>query len=453
MLTVAAMNVPRYKRFARGISRGLLQRERQSMLDLEFIRSNPAVVREAIAAKGVLCDLDALLELDNERRRVISEVEQRRASRNRLSRELAQLDGESRELARKASRDNNKELVTLEKRLSEVEAAVRSILYLVPSIPLAEVPRGRSEAENVEVRRWGQPSNFGFKPRDHVELATLLGLADFDRPRSFAGPRSYALRGDGVLLHNAVLQLALGIVRKKGFTPVFPPVMVREAALLGTGFFPLGYEDTYSLTADDLFLTGTSEVALIAMHSGEILERESLPIRYVGWSDCFRREAGAAGRDTRGLYRVHMFQKVEQVSIGPADPNWSRTEHSLLLNNSEELLQALGLPYRVMLACTGELGQGQVLKHEVETWMPSRKSYSETHSCSSLHDFQSRRSNIRYRDGGKLYFTYTLNNTAVASPRILIPILENFQNEDGSVTVPEVLRPYLDGRERVAPPR
>ncbi|MFD0570727.1 serine--tRNA ligase [Kitasatospora gansuensis] len=277
-----------------------------------------------------------------------------------------------------------------------------------------------------------------------------LGMVNLDGPRQFAGARSYALTGPGAMLELAVLRYAMDTVVAKGFTPVIPPVIVREQALFGTGFFPGSREETYQLPADDLYLVGTSEVGLVAMHSDSILSEEQLPIRYAGWSPCFRREAGSAGRDSRGLYRVHQFTKVEQVVICHNDPVVSEREHYGLLGNAEAILQGLDLPHRVALACSGETGLGQYRKHEVETWMPSRDSYSETHSCSTMLDFQGRRSRIRYRSGKDKIFAHTLNNTAVASPRILVAIVENYQNADGTVTVPEVLRPYMYGLEVIS---
>src|SRR5205807_695509 len=272
----------------------------------------------------------------------------------------------------------------------------------------------------------------------------------FDRPRKFAGSRSYALKGDGVLLEQAILRFALDTLVSDGLVPVSPPVLVRDSAMLGTGYFPLGYDEAYRIAGDDLFLTGTSEVGLASLHMEELLDQGDLPIRYAGISYCFRREAGASGKDTKGLYRVHQFMKVEQVVITENDIATSQKEHYLLLRNSQNILQALGIPHRVALACTGETGLGQVRKHEVESWMPSRNGYWETHSCSTLHDFQARRLNIRYRDAaGKTRFVHTLNNTAIASPRILIPLIENFQCSDGSVTIPQVLRSYMGGRERI----
>ena len=253
-----------------------------------------------------------------------------------------------------------------------------------------------------------------------------------------------------MLLEQAILRFALDTLVSDGLVPVSPPVLVRDSAMLGTGYFPLGYDEAYRIAGDDLFLTGTSEVGLASLHMEELLDQGDLPIRYAGISYCFRREAGASGKDTKGLYRVHQFMKVEQVVITENDIATSQKEHYRLLRNSQNILQALGIPHRVALACTGETGLGQVRKHEVESWMPSRNGYWETHSCSTLHDFQARRLNIRYRDAaGKTRFVHTLNNTAIASPRILIPLIENCQCSDGSVTIPQVLRSYMGGRERI----
>jgi seryl-tRNA synthetase len=277
-------------------------------------------------------------------------------------------------------------------------------------------------------------------------------MVNWDGPRQFAGGRSYALTGLGALLEMAVTRLAVDTLVERGLNPVLPPVLVRERAMTGTGFFPLGREEAYNIGADDLFLVGTSEVPLVSLHADQVLDAKDLPIRYAGISNCFRREAGAAGKDTRGLYRVHQFTKVEQVVFCVPDEAVAEEEHYKLLGNAEAILAKLEIPYRVAIACTGEIGLGQTRKHEVESWMPSREAYSETHSCSTLGDFQARRSNIRVRlADGSTAFAYTLNNTAVASPRILIPLLENHQNEDGSIYVPPALRPYLFGREVLRP--
>jgi seryl-tRNA synthetase len=422
------------------------------MLDIAFIRSNPDVVKQAAKNKGIDVDIDKLLEVDERRRKLITTVDELRARRNELSSSIPKLQGEEKQQTIVESKRIGAVIPTVEAELNEVAAEFDALMYIVPSVPAPEVPIGEGEEDNQEVSRWGAPRKFDFPQKDHIELATSLGLVDFEGPRRFAGSRSYALKGDGVFLEQAVLLFTLQYIADRGATPVSPPVIVKENAMLGTGYFPLGYDEAYRIEKDGLYLCGTSEVGLVSLHYGETLNLEDLPIRYGGISPCFRREAGAAGRDTKGLYRVHQFMKVEQVVFCENDEEISRQEHYRILANAQGILEALKLPHRVALACTKELGLGQVRKHEVETWMPSRNTYSETHSCSTLHDFQARRSNIRYRDAnGKLRFVHTLNNTAIASPRILIAILENYQNEDGSVTIPEVLQPYMRGQKRIEP--
>ena len=422
------------------------------MLDIEFIRTHAAEVQAGARKKRFDVDIDQLLAVDAERRAAIAGLDSARQRRNELSAQIPKLPPPERAAAVAEAKALRDRITTLEEKQGALQIDFDRLMLLVPNVPLPEVPDGATDADNVEVRRWGQPRAFDFAPKDHVELALSLGLVDFDNPRRFAGSRALALTGDGVLLELAVLSFALNHVIGKGFTAVSPPVMVREAAMVGTGFFPLGREDTFTIEKDELFLVGTSEVGLVSMHREQILDEKQLPIRYVGISPCFRREAGAAGRDTRGLYRVYQFQKVEQVVFTFNDPSASLREHHAILGNAEEILQALGIPHRVAVACSGEMGMGQVLKHEIESWMPSRGHYSETHSCSTMWEFQARRSMIRYRDGSdKVRHVHTLNNTAIASPRILIPILENFQQADGSVVIPAPLRPYLGGRERLVP--
>lgn len=422
------------------------------MLDIDFIRSHAAEVREAVKKKRFDVDVDRLLAVDAERRAAIGEIDASRARRNELSAKIPKLPAPEKPPAVAEAKTLRDRIAALEEKLAATQAEFDRLMLLVPNVPLPEVPEGATDADNVEVRRFGEIPKFDFPAKDHVELALSLGLVDFESPRKYAGSRSYALTGDGVLLEQAVLHFALTHVVAKGFTAVSPPVMVREQAMQGTGFFPLGREDTFAIEKDELYLVGTSEVGLVSLHRDEILDAARLPLRLVGISPCFRREAGAAGRDTRGLYRVYQFQKVEQVVFCENDPQVSAREHQLILGNAEEILRALGIPHRVALACSGEMGQGQVLKHEIESWMPSRAHYSETHSCSTLHEFQARRSMIRYRDANeRVRFVHTLNNTAIASPRILIPLLENFQQADGSVVIPAPLRPYLGNRERLTP--
>lgn len=422
------------------------------MLDIAFIRQHPDAVRAAITNKRCDVDLDALLAADRERREAIAALDVRRARKNEIAQLIPKASKEERPKLIEEGKAVKGDIEVLEPKLAEVAARFDDLMLRVPSVPRPEVPIGKGEEDNVEIRKVGTVRTFDFEPKDHVELVTHLGLVNWDGPRRFAGARSYALTGYGALLELAVTRLAIDTLVEKGLLPVLPPVMVRERALQGTGFFPLGREEAYSISADELFLVGTSEVPLVSMHADDILDAASLPIRYAGTSPCFRREAGAAGKDTRGLYRVHQFTKVEQVVFCLPDEEVAEKEHYQLLGNAEAILAKLEIPYRVALACTGEIGLGQTRKHEVESWMPGRKAYAETHSCSTLGDFQARRSNIRVRMAdGTLAFPYTLNNTAIASPRILIPILENHQQADGSVRLPKALVPYMNGIEVLEP--
>jgi seryl-tRNA synthetase len=423
------------------------------MLDIQFIRQNSQQVRDAIKNKGLDWDLDELLEVDRERREATRALEQQRARRNELSAQIPKASKEERPALVEEAKQLRADIERLEPKLGEVQRRFQDLMLRVPSVPRPEVPIGKGEEANVEVRRVGAPPRFDFQPKDHVELMTNLGLVDWEGPRRFAGGRSYALVGDGALLELAVLRLAVDLLVTRGMQLVLPPVMVKEEAMIGTGYFPLGREEAYSIPADNLFLIGTSEVPLVSMLRDETLDFARLPLKRAGVSPCFRREAGAHGKDTRGLYRVHQFAKVEQVIFCGPDEDVARAHHEELLANAEAILALLEIPYRVVVACTGEIGLGQTRKHEVESWMPGRGSYSETHSCSTFGDFQARRSNTRLRmPSGELSYPFTLNNTAVASPRILIPLLENHQNSDGSVTLPKALRPYMLGRERLAQP-
>jgi seryl-tRNA synthetase len=420
------------------------------MLDIQFIRQNPDIVRAAIVNKGFDLDLDELLAADKERRETTTALEQKRARRNELSAAIPKASKEDRPQLVEAAKQIRTDIEELEPRLAEVERRLNDLMLRVPSVPRPEVPIGQGEEDNVEIRRVGTPRAFDFQPKNHIDLVTDLDMVAWDGPQKFTGSRSYALMGDGALLEVAVMRLAIDTLVERGMKLVVPPVLVRQEAMEGTGFFPIGRNEAYAVPADELYLIGTSEVALVSMHRESTLELADLPIRYAGFSPCFRREAGAAGKDTRGLYRVHQFTKVEQVVFCEPDEAVAERHHYELLGNAEAILAKLEIPYRVALACTGEIGIGQTRKHEIESWMPGRNAYSETHSCSTMGDFQARRSKIRVRlADGSLSYPYTLNNTALASPRILIPLLENHQNADGSVTVPKALRPYLGGREKL----
>jgi seryl-tRNA synthetase len=418
------------------------------MLDRREIRENPEAVKDAVRKKGIDLDVDELLDLDRDSRKLQHELDQAQGRRKSSAREFAQADDARRAQLRAQHAELEAQLRELREQLAETTDRLNGLMLLTPTIPWEGAPVGPDDSANVILRTVGTQPEFGFKPLDHVELLERRGWADFARARKVAGERAYALTSDLVLLERAVHSYALDLLRGKDFTLVSVPSLVREEALTGTGQFPAHREETYAIPADDLYLAGTAEVALVGFHSDEILDHKLLPIRYAGISPCFRREAGSAGRDVRGLLRVHQFEKVEQFVICAADADESDRWHAELLGTAEQLLQGLGLAYQVVECATGDMGAGKYRMNDINTWMPSLGAYRETHSCSSLHDWQARRANLRYRDTqGTVRFAYTLNNTAVATPRILAALVENFQTSEAQVRVPEVLRPYLGGRE------
>ena len=418
------------------------------MLDKRFIREHPDEVKAAVRVKGIGLDVGELLDLDRESRRLQTELDQAQALRKSSSREYARADEARRAELKIEAEELDLQLKSLRERLAEANETLNGLLLLTPTIPWQGAPVGPDDSANVVIRTVGTPPEFGFPPLDHVELLERRGWADFTRARKVAGERAYALTADAVLLERAVHSYALDLLRARDFTLVSVPSLVREQALIGTGQFPAHREETYAIPADDLYLAGTAEVALVGFHSDEILDHKQLPIRYAGISPCFRREAGSAGRDVRGLLRVHQFEKVEQFVICAADDAESDRWHAELLGTAEQLLQGLGLAYQVVECATGDMGAGKYRMNDINTWMPSLNAYRETHSCSSLHDWQARRANVRYRDtDGTVRFAYTLNNTAVATPRILAALVENLQTDQAQVKVPAVLQPYLGGRE------
>jgi len=440
------------------------------MLDPKSIRENTDAIRQGAAAKRIACDLDRLLTVDARRREIQVELDTLRSKvreggemmgllRNPKSPAYKQaLSAGKTEADIKALADTTQaELTELKPRiklLEDEEQVVATefdrLMLTVPQPADPDVPPGRDDTENVELKRVGDVRRFDFEPKDHVTLGTELGILDVERGVKLAGSRNYVLKGDGSLLHQAVLRLAQEMMIARGFVPMTVPVLVREEVMVGTGYFPAGRDQAYLCERDGLSLVGTAEVPVTAYHSDEILAEGDLPLKFVAQSTCFRREAGAAGKDTHGLYRIHLFEKVEQVVICRNDVEESKRWHHAILKNAEDVLAALKLPYRVVNVCTGDLGQGQAQKFDIETWMPSRGGYGETHSASRFYEFQARRLKLRYRDGAKkIHFCHTLNNTVIASPRILIPILELYQNADGSVTVPDALRTYVGGRERI----
>ena len=423
------------------------------MLDLRFIRENPEVVKEAIRKKHVSFDLDLLLEKDVRLRELRVKIDDLRARRNQGSREISKLQGEEKKRAISDMQSVVGGLKEMEPEYDDLEHQIENELLQVPLPPADDVPEGETDENNVEISRWGTPQEFDFEPKDHVELCEMHDLLDVERGVKLAGSRSYILRNEGALLHWAVLRLALDHMLSEGFTPLTVPVLVREEFMVGTTYFPQGREQAYEIEKDELFLVGTAEVSLTSYYAGEMLNVEDLPKKLVSNSPCYRREAGTYGKDTRGIYRIHQFDKVEQVIVCENDPVVSSEMHQYILANAEQVTQKLELPYRVMEVCTGDMGLGKYKMYDIECWMPSRNAYGETHSCSNLHDFQARRLNLRYRDAeGKPKFAHTLNNTVLASPRILIPLVENNQQADGSIRIPAALRPYMGGKEVLDPP-
>jgi seryl-tRNA synthetase len=419
------------------------------MLDAKFIRAHPELVKSGAQKKRIDCDVDGFLVLDQERREVGQRVDDLRARQKSAGKTIAEAAPAERPRLAEEQRALKAELKGLEERLAETEARQKELWIRIPNVPAADVPEGKDDTQNVEVRRVGTPPTFDYQPRDHSELGSRQGWLDVEAGARLAGSRNYVLFGDLALLESAVMQFAFDHMLAKGFVPVSVPMLVRAEPLFGTGYFPGGEEQTYRTDErDELYLAGTSEVPVTALHAGEILDVTALPKLYVARTTCYRREAGTYGKDTRGIFRVHQFQKVEQVVIDVADEAKSLAHHRAILENSEEVLQALELAYRVVNVCGGDLGVPHVQKFDIETWMPSRNGFGETHSASRFHDYQARRLNLRYRDGeGKVRFCHTLNNTVAASTRMLIALLENHQTADGRVRVPAPLRPYLGGRE------
>lgn len=416
------------------------------MLDIRFIRENVEIVKEGARKKRIQVDLDRLLAVDEDRKRLRQELDNKKAEQNRRSAEIQLAKGAEREKAIETMRLLKEGMADSEERLKGVMEEWQKLMLSVPNVPDISVPEGDSDAENQEVKKWGEPTPFDFTPRSHVELMTALDMADFERGAKVAGFRGYFLKGDGVLLSNAIWQLALKHFAGKGENPMIVPSLVRREAFLGTGYLPQGEEDLYK-TQDGDFLAGTAEVATMAYHMDEVLDSASFPIRYLSFSPCFRREAGAHSKDVKGLIRVHEFYKWEQVVICKAEHDESVRLHEELNRNTEEFIELLKIPYHTVVNCGGDLGLGQVKKYDVELWVPGEGKYREISSASYFHDFQTRRLNIRYRDAeGNMRFAHSMNSTAIPTPRILVSIIENYQQADGTIKVPEALVPYV-GKE------
>lgn len=419
-----------------------------NMLDIKFIRENKDIVQAGAKKKHVDIDIEKLIAIDDERLKQLKEIEDLRAEINRVSNDI----GRNQDSALKIQLIEEMRIVKddikgKEEKLKLVMEDWQKMMLQVPNVPDISVPEGESDAENKEVRVFGEKPVFGFDPKDHVAILESLDLADFERGAKVSGFRGYFMKGDGALLFFALWQYFLDYFVSQGYTPMIVPSLVRKEALLGTGYLPGGEDDLYK-TQDDSYFAGTAEVAMMSYYSGEVLSKTQLPTKFIAFSPCFRREAGAHGKDVKGIIRVHEFYKLEQVVLCEASHETSAKLHEEITTHVEHLMQELGLPYHIVANCGGDLGLGQVKKYDLEVWMPSQNKYRETHSASYFHDFQTRRLNIKYKDDdGKLKYVHSLNNTACATSRLPAAILENFQQADGSIKIPEVLRKYMGGKE------
>jgi seryl-tRNA synthetase len=478
------------------------------MLSIKDVRENPERFKKAAKDKRFDVDIDKLLEIDSILKNQKQQLQDISEKKNQIGKSIPKLDGAEKAVALSELSGLKNSEILINAHIKELQPKFDEMMLLVAQPTDDDVPVGKDDTENVEIRREGEVRQFDFEPKDHVQLGAALDIIDIERGVKLAGTRNYFLKGDGALLHWAVLRFAMDFMVGKGYVPMSVPLLMKNEAMRGTGFFPGSEGQTYRTEEDQdgvlvnheamletatfsigrilndevvpetrssltetgleqpcqtgegkLNLAGTAEVPLTAYRMGEILKADELPLKYVAMSSCFRREAGAAGKDTYGLYRIHQFDKIEQVVICENSVEQSNKFHEEILANSEGVMKAMELPYRVVNVCTGDLGRGQVKKYDIEAWMPSRKNYCETHSASKFYEFQARRMNLRYRsqntedrrqkEKSKIQFCHTLNNTVVASPRILIPILELYQNADGSVTIPKVLRPYMGGKETI----
>lgn len=413
------------------------------MLDIKFIRENLDIVKLAAKKKHITSDLDRLVVVDDSRRAIMSKMEDKKAEQNKVSGEIATADAGRREELITLMQALKAEIQAEEESLKPVMEEWQSLMLQVPNIPDMSVPDGDSDADNVEIKTWGDKPKFDFEPKNHIDIMTKLKMVDFERGTKVHGFRGYYLLGDGARLSWAIWNYAQEFFLAKGFDPMLPPTIVRKANLYGTGHLPNDAEDVYK-TQDDDYLIGTSEVSTMGFYTDDVLEQSQFPIKHLAFSPCYRREAGSHGKDTKGLIRVHEFYKVEQVILCEASHEESVKYHEWINRNTEEFIESLGIPYHTVLNCGGDIGQGQVKKYDIELWVPMEEKYREISSASYFHDFQCRRFNIRYRDTeGKMRYAHSLNCTAVPTPRILVSLVENFQQADGSVKIPEVLQKYM----------
>ncbi|MGB9710370.1 MAG: serine--tRNA ligase [Thermodesulfovibrio sp.] len=418
------------------------------MLDVKFVRENPDKVKEALQKRGYEIDFDRFLALEEQRLKLLREIENKRAIRNSVSQEIAKLkksktDNHAVENLIHEMRQLGEEIATVENKLRQVEEDVQNFLLYIPNIPHHTVPIGKDETENVEIRKWGSPPQFDFEPLNHWDIGEILGIIDFERAGKIAGSRFAVMKGLGAKLERALINFMLDLHISKGYIEIFPPLLVNKDSMTGTGQLPKFEEDLFKITEPEFYLIPTAEVPVTNLHREEILSEDDLPIYYVSYTPCFRREAGSHGKDVRGLIRQHQFNKVELVKFVKPEDSYDELE-SLTLD-AEEVLQKLGLPYRVVALCTGDLGFAAAKTYDIEVWLPGQRRYREISSCSNFEDFQARRANIRFRRRGKkgTEFVHTLNGSGLAIGRTVVAILENYQQKDGSVLVPEALKPYM----------
>ena len=417
------------------------------MLDIKFIRENSDIVKNACKLKNIALDIDQLLAIDKELIGLKTDEQNFLTQKNAISAKIPKASNDERPALIAESKSLDEAAKNLKPRAIELEEKLKQLMYLVPQVPSDKAPLGKDDSDNVEIKKFGELPKFDFTPLDHVQILEKQNWADFERIAKVSGSRSYSLRNEMVLVEMAMHRMAMDKLMSKGFNLVSVPAFAREEALFGTGHFPNGRDQAYFIPEHNLYLAGTAEVQINSLHADEILKESDLPILYAGYSPCFRSEAGSYGRDVRGLIRVHQFMKVEQFVICKNDVGESEKWHQKLLETSEEILKDLELPYRIVECCTGDMGTGKYRMYDVEAWVPSEQKYRETHSCSALHDWQARRTQTRYRDNdNKVQYVHTLNNTAIATPRILVPFLENHQLKDGTIKIPKKLQPYLDGR-------
>jgi len=421
------------------------------MLDINFIRDNQDLIKKMLKTRGMNVPLDTLIDYDRKRREIITMAQELKHKKNLVSEKIAKMKKENRDVHNEIEgmKKISDEITNADMMIKELEEKIRGILMMIPNISDKTVPQGKNENDNVEIRRWGKLSNFKFKPKDHIDLGLQLDLIDIERAAKVSGARFYYLKGDLVLLNLALLKFGLDFLKKKGFSILQTPYMLRRDIIAGSVSLSDFEDAIYKIEKEDLYLVATSEHAIAGFHKDEILEGRLLPLRYAGISPCYRKEAGAHGRDTKGIFRVHQFEKVEQFVFCKSEDSWEN--HEILIKNAEEIFQLLKIPYRIMNVCIGDLGTVAAKKFDLEAWLPGQGKYREMVSCSNCLEYQARRLNIRYREkpNEKPMFVNTLNSTAIASERTLIAIMENYQEEDYSIRIPEVLRPYMDGLESI----